>query len=133
MTLRLSRLAFLLAILAVPFAVAASDADINGIANDDRAFAEQVLVVAVAGRPVGHVIEELRSMGFTCLEHDNRVLSGSGHSVTFQRHICGASVPALHGCARNVELGSFDGLLKHIRVSLLHPGGSPDAGAACGR
>jgi len=105
----------------------------SGVPTTDAEFAGHVLQFAVAGRKTGEVLEDLRASGFTCFEHENRVLSDFMGSVTFQRHVCGGPVPALHGCARNVELATFGGVLKHIRISLEHPDGTPNAGRACAR
>ena len=121
----------LLALLAS--ATGAASAGTPSIPTTDAGFAARVLAVAVAGRKTSEVIEELSGAGFTCLEHDNRVLSSSERSVKYQRHVCGGPVPALHGCARNVELGSFDSVVKHIRLSFEHPDGTPNEGVACAR
>ena len=103
------------------------------IATNDQAFAEQVLSSAVAGRPIAQVLDQLRGNGFNCRESENRVVSSSESSVRYQKHVCGPEVPALHDCARNVELGSFDGVLTHIRIALEHPDRTPNDGTTCGR
>ena len=99
----------------------------------DRAFATTVLNIAVAGRPLSQVIREFEANGFTCIASSSEKLSNSDRTVFYERHNCGAAIPALHGCARNATLGAFDGILKHIQISLEHPAGSEDVGVACGR
>ena len=126
------RLAFLV-LAALPSAANAATGGAVGIPTTDAEFAAHVLKVAVAGRQTDDVLKGLRETGFTCFEHENRVLSDSARSVAYQKHLCGGPVPALHGCARNVELATFDGTLKHIRISLEHPDGTPNAGTACAR
>jgi hypothetical protein len=126
------RVAFLL-LVALPTSADPANGGAVGIPTTDADFAAHVLQFSVAGRKTEDVLKDLRGTGFTCLEHENRVLSDSARSVTFQKHLCGGPVPALHGCARNVELATFDGTLKHIRISLEHPDGTPNAGRACAR
>jgi hypothetical protein len=119
--------------LSMPMPAPAGDGRARGLPTTDQAFAARVLASARAGRPVTEVLDELRAGGFTCLEHDDRVLSGPSGPVRLQRHVCGGAVPALHGCARNAELTAFDGVLKHVRLSFEHPDGTPNEGVACAR
>ena len=123
----------LLVLVFLALVVGVSSASTSSIPTTDATFAARVLKVAVAGRATPEVIAALSAGGFTCLEHDNRLLESSERSVRYQKHVCGGPVPALHGCARNVELGSFDGTLKHIRLSFEHPDGTPNEGVACAR
>lgn len=104
-----------------------------GIATTDQTFSDQVLRLSVAGQPITVALANLRGAGFTCVEHEDRNLSNSERSVKYQRHVCGHEMPAYHDCARSVELGSFDGVLKHIRIALEHPDGTPSDGIQCGR
>ena len=103
------------------------------IPTNDQAFAVEVLKSSVAGRPIAQVLDQLRSNGFTCLEYESRVISSSERSVRYQKHVCGAETPALHDCARSVELGSFDGVLSNIQIALEHPDRTPSDGVLCGR
>jgi hypothetical protein len=122
-----------LSLAALAGAASATNDNNSSLPAADSAFASRVLEFAVAGRKTPEVLEDLRASGFVCFEHEGRVVSSSERTVNFQKHVCGGPVPALHGCARNVELGSFDGTLTHIRVSLEHPDGTPNEGIACAR
>ena len=129
--MRMLLVCFLLLGLSLTESAAANVA--KGVPTTDIEFASHVLRFSVAGRKTDDVLKDLSETGFTCLQHESRVLSSSTRSVTYQMHRCGGPVPALHGCSRNVELGTFDGTLKHIRVSLLHPNGMPNVGIHCAR
>ena len=122
----------LLALISLLFSANFANAETRGIPTSDASFAARVLTVAVAGRKTSDVVDDITRAGFTCTEKDNRMLTGE-REVRYQKHVCGAPVPALHGCARNVELGSFDGIVKHIRLSFMHPDGTSSEGIACAR
>ena len=128
------RLKLVCLLLAIPLdAASAASGAAASIPRTDAEFASHVLRLSVAGRKTEDVLKDLRETGFTCFEHENRVLADSSRSVRYQKHLCGGPIPALHGCARNVELATFDGTLKHIRISLELPDGTPNAGTACAR
>ena len=112
-------------------AITSADQPALDLPKTDQLFAAKAIEVARPGRSWTEVEQELISNGFSCWQSKTQDLGDSGK--VFHEYKCGASVPALHGCVRNAAIGTFDGVVKHLTITLQHPSGSSSDGSECGR